>query len=191
VEIVIREAQAKDARAIAHVHVDSWRTTYEGIVSSEFLTSLSYEQRERLWNNALSSPATQSFIHVAETSDGEVVGFVSAGPERQGDDTYKGEIYALYLLHSHQRRGIGRLLFKASLGELHQRGITSLLIWVLAANPSRKFYEALGGMGGEQTDAFLFHPNTWGEIPQTKSSADVFHILNARRGLPAPMPRTQ
>lgn len=46
-----------------------------------------------------------------------------------------------------------------------------------------------GGMGGEQTDAFLFHPKAWGEIPQTKNSADVFHILNARRGLPAPMPQ--
>ena len=38
-----------------------------------------------------------------------------------------------------------------------------------------------GGFGGEQTDAFLFHPNTF-EIPETSNSADVFHILNARRG---------
>jgi uncharacterized membrane protein YvlD (DUF360 family) len=43
-----------------------------------------------------------------------------------------------------------------------------------------------GGMGGEQTDAFLFHPASWGEIPLTQNSADVFHILNARRGRPAP-----
>ncbi len=42
-----------------------------------------------------------------------------------------------------------------------------------------------GGLGGEQTDAFIFHPASWGKIPQTKCTTDVFHILNARRSLPA------
>ena len=40
-----------------------------------------------------------------------------------------------------------------------------------------------GGMGGEQTDAFLFHPGDM-EVPETRNSIDVFGILNARRGLP-------
>ncbi|HTP07879.1 MAG TPA: phage holin family protein [Anaerolineae bacterium] len=41
-----------------------------------------------------------------------------------------------------------------------------------------------GGMGGEQTDAFLFHPDDM-PVPATTNSADVFAILNARRGTPA------
>src|SRR5512136_80314 len=41
-----------------------------------------------------------------------------------------------------------------------------------------------GGMGGEQTDAFLFHPADM-PVPATTNSADVFAILNARRGTPA------
>lgn len=41
-----------------------------------------------------------------------------------------------------------------------------------------------GGLGGEQTDAFLFHPASL-SVPDTQNSADVFHILNPRRGLPA------
>ncbi len=42
-----------------------------------------------------------------------------------------------------------------------------------------------GGMGGEQTDAFMLHP---GDMPvsPTLNSADVFKILNARRGTPVP-----
>ncbi len=40
-----------------------------------------------------------------------------------------------------------------------------------------------GGMGGEQTDAFLFHPGDM-VVPETRNSIDVFGILNARRGLP-------
>jgi hypothetical protein len=45
-----------------------------------------------------------------------------------------------------------------------------------------------GGMGGEQTDAFLFHPPDM-QVPETKNSADLFAILNARRGLPAAPPK--
>jgi uncharacterized membrane protein YvlD (DUF360 family) len=40
-----------------------------------------------------------------------------------------------------------------------------------------------GGMGGEQTDAFLFHPDDM-HVPATTNSADLFAILNARRGTP-------
>lgn len=37
-----------------------------------------------------------------------------------------------------------------------------------------------GGLGGEQTDAFLFHPPDM-QVSPTRNSADVFHILNGRR----------
>jgi hypothetical protein len=47
-----------------------------------------------------------------------------------------------------------------------------------------------GGMGGEQTDAFIFHPGDMA-VPETRNSIDVFHILNARRGLPVPEPSAE
>lgn len=37
-----------------------------------------------------------------------------------------------------------------------------------------------GGIGGEQTDAFLFHPANL-EVPPTTNSTDVYHILNNYR----------
>lgn len=40
-----------------------------------------------------------------------------------------------------------------------------------------------GGLGGEQTDAFLFHPPDL-VVPPTRNAVDVFHILNERRGQP-------
>jgi hypothetical protein len=42
-----------------------------------------------------------------------------------------------------------------------------------------------GGLGGEQTDAFLFHPPDV-VVPDTRNSTDVFHILNGVRGTPVP-----
>jgi hypothetical protein len=46
-----------------------------------------------------------------------------------------------------------------------------------------------GGVGGEQTDAFLFHPSDLA-VPETRSSTDVFHILNAHRNAPVLTPST-
>jgi GNAT superfamily N-acetyltransferase len=50
-----------------------------------------------------------------------------------------------YILESWQRQGIGRQLTMAFVRELIEAGLTSLLVWALAENPWRRFYEALGG----------------------------------------------
>ncbi len=142
--MLIREAHAVDAAAIARVHVDSWRTTYAGILPSDFLASLSYENREQTWSRALSASGRRSSVHVAEDGDGRIVGFASGGPEREGDPAYKGELYAIYVLAQCQRRGIGSRLAGAVVRRLVEQDIDSMLLWVLADNPSRAFYETLG-----------------------------------------------
>jgi hypothetical protein len=55
--MLIREAKITDAAAIAKVHVDSWRTTYVGIVPTAYLAGLSHEQRAEEWRRTLSNPA--------------------------------------------------------------------------------------------------------------------------------------
>ena len=106
--ITIRPSEASDAAAIARVHVDSWRTTYPGIVPDDYLNSLlSYEQREEFWEELLTQGESTTFACVAEDTSGPVVGFASAGSERSGEAAYKGELYTIYILDSHQRQGIG------------------------------------------------------------------------------------
>ena len=141
----IRLVQLTDAAALARVHVDTWRTTYTGIVPDAHLASLSYEARAKRWEEILSAVDGPGFFYVAEDEGGQVVSFAAGGPERSGDPIYKGELYAIYLLASHQRKGIGRQLVATVVNRLLQADLRSMLIWVLAQNPSRKFYEALGG----------------------------------------------
>jgi GNAT superfamily N-acetyltransferase len=141
----IREATIADVAAIAKVHAESWRTTYKGLLPDDYLANLTYEQREPLWREILSKPAGHSLDYVAEDHAGNIVGFASGGPERSGDSVYTGEVYAIYLLASWQGQGIGRQLIATVVRQLIQRGFTSLLIWVLVDNPSRRFFEALGG----------------------------------------------
>jgi hypothetical protein len=43
--MLVREAGIDDAGAGARVHVESWQTTYAGIVPAECLTRLSYRPR--------------------------------------------------------------------------------------------------------------------------------------------------
>ncbi len=140
----IREATIEDAPGIARVHIDSWRTTYKGIVPQRIIDSFTYEEREELWRRAL-SPGSRSFVYVAEDESGQVVGFASGGPAQQDAPNHAGELYAIYLLRERQGRGIGRQLFEAVVRELVNRGLYSMAIWVLVDNPACGFYEAMGG----------------------------------------------
>ncbi len=144
-EARIRKANPQDVSAIAKVHVDSWRTTYKGIVADDYLAALSYEKRESAWLEILKSSPHSTSVYVAESPAGAVVGFASSGPEREGDATYRGEIYCIYLLQNYQRRGIGSALWIACVDHLRGLGFTSWLVWVLKSNPACQFYQALGG----------------------------------------------
>jgi len=145
--IKIRPAWATDAPALARVHVDAWRTTYRGILPAEGLAGLSYERREHGWNEVLALvPEQRQVIFVAEDQTGQIVGFSSAGRETSGDAVYKAELYAIYILEEHQRRGLGRRLMHVAVDGLVQAGYTTMLLWVLADNVGgRRFYEMLGG----------------------------------------------
>lgn len=65
--------------------------------------------------------------------------------ERANDPFYQGELNAIYILESHQNKGIGRELVRVVTERLSQMEIHSMLVWVLADNPASCFYEKLGG----------------------------------------------
>ena len=143
-EVRIRQAVDSDASGIARVHVDSWRSTYAGIVPAEHLAALDYDRREAHWHRVLADRRQNVFV--AEERDGRIIGFSSGGPERGNDPAYPGELYAVYLFASRQRRGLGRRLVAALADWFLSRGWQSMRLWVLEDNPSRGFYEALGGV---------------------------------------------
>lgn len=144
--MIVREATHNDVAAMARVHVDTWRTAYRGIVPDELLANLSYEKRENGWHQILDNTSKDdNYTYVAEDESGKIVGFANGGVERAGDSVYQGELSAIYVLKSHQQKGIGRELVRVVAQRLSQRGIHSMLVWVLAKNPACRFYETLGG----------------------------------------------
>ncbi|MFN8526883.1 MAG: GNAT family N-acetyltransferase [Chloroflexota bacterium] len=143
--MVVRPAIPSDAPGAAWVHFETWRVAYRDIVVPEVIASRSLELRQRQWAELLADPARRSGAFVAAHND-EVVGFATGGAELSGQLGVAGEIYSLYVLPAHHRGGVGRRLVRAVAGHVSALGHRDLLIWVLADNPARGFYERLGGV---------------------------------------------
>jgi GNAT superfamily N-acetyltransferase len=95
-------------------------------------------------------------VFVAEDG-GRAIGFGSCGPQRNEALTragFGGEFGAIYVLRSHQGRGVGRSIMAALARALSAEGHGAAALWVLRDNaPARRFYERLGGIVvGEQID---------------------------------------
>ena len=142
---IIRHAVAGDADAIARVQVDTWRSAYRSLVPDEVLDSLSYQQRSEYWGNILAQKDRVRVFLVAEEGDKGVVGFCVCGLNRDQDLAFEAELYAIYVLEMHQGRGIGRALFEQCKKWTLDRGMSSMIVWVLRDNPYRRFYETMEG----------------------------------------------
>lgn len=141
-----RPALVADAAQIATVHVDSWRETYRGMLPDRYLAAMDVGEYEDRWLRTIQDPYRRSAVFVVEER-GRVVGFASCGRERDGDDRYDGELYAIYLLTAARGHGHGRALVEAAADALAIRGMTSMVVWVLRQNAqARGFYERLGGV---------------------------------------------
>lgn len=142
----IRSATKSDAVQIAEVHVNSWKTTYKGVVPDQYLNNLSVTKRTLTWEKQLEAGNTSSKVFVAVTESGKIVGFVSGGPNRLESMSFDSEIYAIYLLEEYQRQGVGERLISSITSFLKDQGYKSTYLWALEDNRYRSFYEKLGGI---------------------------------------------
>lgn len=141
----VRAATSEDARAIAEVHVASWRAAYRGLLPDGYLDRLSVDEREAQRREHLDDPAGEWGTLVVE-EDGRVVGFVTFGPSRDEDaPPGTGEVPAIYLDPAVVGTGIGRDLFAQATTGLRHAGYGRATLWVLEANErARRFYEKAG-----------------------------------------------
>jgi ribosomal protein S18 acetylase RimI-like enzyme len=135
----VRRATPDDARAIAEVHVETWRAAYVGVIPQETLDSLDVGERQRIWERY--ATAEGSAVFVAER-EARIVGFVSVGSCRELDGT--GELFAIYSHPDAWDTGAGRALMDAAVAWLAEHWPEAVL-WVAEQNPrARRFYERYG-----------------------------------------------
>jgi ribosomal protein S18 acetylase RimI-like enzyme len=139
----IRNARAGDARALAAIHVRCWRATYKGLIPQAYLDQMGDGRTDRAMHRGLLDPGNDYLV--AEGQQGPV-GYICGGPERSQDPVYLGEIYELYVLSTYQAQGLGKQLLSAMAHRLYRKKLYSLVVWVLAGNPNRSFYEKCNGI---------------------------------------------
>jgi ribosomal protein S18 acetylase RimI-like enzyme len=170
---IIGRATVNNASDIAKVYVDTWRATYAGVLPDRSLLGMSYERQAAEWAWLIRNRADVQPVIVATEAQYGVVGMTSAGLSRPSGrpsggpyaESRIGEVFTLYVRPEHQDRGIGRLLLSAAFAALAERDCDRVVIWVLRDNPSRYFYERLGGtavaerrerIGGREVDEVAY-----------------------------------
>ncbi|MBN8872961.1 MAG: GNAT family N-acetyltransferase [Rhodospirillales bacterium] len=152
--ISLRKARPADAIAIAAVHVAAWRSAYPGILPDRYLANLSVSRQAAHYDAAIRNGtgvtvATAFGQDLPPGSTPRIIGFSTAGRARGGEIGGKrlgeGEVETLYVLDDWRDRGVGRRLMRAAAAHLIEAGCKSAYLWVLRDNPSRWFYQRLGG----------------------------------------------
>lgn len=154
----VRLAIFDDLAAIAQIHVQSWRTTYRGMMPDAVLDNLSEERSLKRWTDRLAnSPTDGSWILVVENDQGEVVGFAHGGAPIEPVEGYECQLYAIYLLQSAHGSGLGRALFTAFTDQMIAVGYRSMALWVLRENHlARRFYERMGGIALQEKSFVMY-----------------------------------
>jgi ribosomal protein S18 acetylase RimI-like enzyme len=178
----IRRGTKADAGAIGRVHVETWQAAYAGLLPDSLLAAMSDVRQSAWWSRLLADPGEARGVFVADDEEMGVVGFGSCGPVRDppegldGREIRVGEVYTLYVEPDFQNQGLGRRLLDALFRQLRADGCDTAVLWMLADNPSRFFYE---GLGGERI----------GHRVDTMAGVDVEELAFAWRDLTVPLIR--
>lgn len=168
--LTIRPATPNDAQAIARIRVQGWRFAYQGLISQDYLDSLSVAEDTERMRGCLSqfpqnSPPSRS-ASVQGSGDGEkqsfmlavrddaVLGFCrfSAAPDNADraeratpGGTMNGRLHSLYIDPETLGQSIGHTLMSHALNTFAAWRCERATLWVLEGNSRAiSFYERQG-----------------------------------------------
>lgn len=142
---LIRRRQKNDCKDIAKIVTISWNETYKGIVPDWFLEYLYENEEERAIKAYNEFDEDHNHQFVLEIND-EIVGFINCGASLDEDYPNCGEIFALYILKKHHKKGLGKKLVEVAKKELKNLGFNQMIICCLKGNQSNDFYKHIGGV---------------------------------------------
>ena len=167
--LTIRPATPNDAQSIARIRVQGWRFAYQGLISQDYLDSLSVaEDTERMrgYLSQLPQNSPPSRSASVQGSDGEkrsfmlavrgdaVLGFCrfSAAPNKTNraeravpGGTLNGRLHSLYIDPETLGQSIGHTLMNHALSTFAAWGCERATLWVLEGNSRAiSFYKRQG-----------------------------------------------
>ena len=173
VAVQLRSVTLNDPEALARVLIAANESAFRGLVPDQCLTFTEAESAAN-WRKTFSEeglPSGDEFLVVAETSAGEVVGYVWGGVKDDGD----GIVRVLMVLPAYHGQGVGSRLVSHVAERLAEKGIQRMTVEVAQVNPNRTFYERIGATWLSE------HPFDWDGVPMTMCVyqwADTRSLLN-------------
>ena len=135
--VEVRKATEADLPGIAALHIQSWRSAYAGILSTEFLGEPLEREFTCYWRDV--DLRTGDVVQVVE--NGGLCGFIAVWcrPLPYIDN--------LHVKPSLRSQGIGSTLLISAAEELLARGHKTAYLWVFKSNQKAiRFYERMGGV---------------------------------------------
>lgn len=150
----LRLARPADAEAGAHLHLSCWREAYRELIAPETLEPLLADTASwvAVWRRQLAAAHPR---WLAETAEGEPIGFSSAGPDRMADSLLGLELYAIYARAAWHGTGVGQALFDAAVGNV------ACSVWVLEVNPRARAFYARNGFEPDGTREYDDRLGAW------------------------------
>lgn len=134
----IRKAQPDDAKSIVEIHVNTWKTSYRGLIDDDILDkrNVSEDKIEKM-----KTAIAKDIVWVIEHND-KIIGF--AGLNDVIKET-KTEIEIFYMLPEYQGKGCGGQLLSTIIEQLKSQNVEKLIVWTMKNAPSLKFYQKHNG----------------------------------------------
>ncbi len=139
--LIIREITIEDISALATLHVKAWNETYWTT-----LFPPPFKIREYQWRQQFKLTDGSWFCFVVENKIGHLVGFAKGMTYSHSDlPEFSGELNKIYILREYKSLGLGRKLVGNVARRFLNKGISNMVLFGTAENPSCRFHDTLEG----------------------------------------------
>ena len=141
----IRVAGPEHVEQIADLYIRNWREAYKGLLSQDYLDSLTMEGVCEKWRDYIAQPNQCVFMVMETTENGEekVGGFVGVKPYHRIENCIY--VYSLHVEKHLRGRGIGTALVEKIAEKGCEEGYPLMGVCVVVGNDNaRRLYAQLG-----------------------------------------------
>ena len=139
-EVKIRNAEYSDIQEISRIHVDSWKSAFDGLMPSDYINGYTVSSRMIEWHSTIRNG---SDVVVVADMGGKIVGFMSYLSHPENAETI--ELSKLYLCPSVYGQKLGSTFVNHLEAYSLQKGINVIRLYVLDKNEAAiQFYSKHG-----------------------------------------------
>lgn len=150
-KIRYEHATENDAYGIAYVSAHSWKETYTGLLSNEYLDNRIFDITNKIEKTKEFLKSFNGEYIVAKDND-KVIGILAFGPTKEEKYKEYGHLEAIYVLKGYQGIGIGKELFKNAVEGLKKMGYSKMYLECMVGNKTLNFYKKYNGVVESQID---------------------------------------